>query len=502
MTTSTRRAFLASATAPAILRPQSRRRPNILFAIADDQSYPHTGAMGDRVVKTPHFDRVAERGVLFRNAFCPAPQCAPTRASLLTGRYIWQNEEAGTHASLFPKKFQVYPDLLAAAGYFTGLTGKGAGPCNWQAPGWPHNPAGPSFDERKDRGVPQGVGNNDYSANFADFLKARPKEKPFCFWYGCQEPHRGYKKGIGLESGKKLDSVIVPSFMPDTPEVRSDILDYYYEIEHFDRHLGRILDQIAKAGELENTLVVVTSDNGMAFPGAKATMYDYGWHLPLAISWPDRVPAGRAVDDLVSFIDFAPTYLEAAGLKPSAAITGRSLLPILESKQSGQVDASRDKIFGGRERHSHARYDNMGYPARAIRTHQNLYVRNFKPDRWPAGDPEGYHDIDASPTKSLMMDRRKEGSIATLFEHCFGKHGEEQLYDIKADPGCLKDLASSPAHEPTRKRLRAELDRTLTAQKDPRMSGSEIFDSYPRHSPMRPELGGFSAQGAYNPRFT
>jgi uncharacterized sulfatase len=500
MKKATRRTFLAAA-APAILRSQARRRPNILFAIADDQSYPHTGAMGDRVVKTPNIDRLAEHGVLFRNAFCPAPQCAPTRASILTGRYIWQNEEAGTHASLFPKKFAVYPDLLAAAGYFTGLTGKGAGPCNWKASGWPHNPAGPSFDLRRDRGVPQGVSNNDYSANFADFLNARPKDKPFCFWYGCQEPHRAYKKGIGIESGKKPGDVIVPPFLPDNAEVRSDLLDYYTEIEHFDRHLGHIIDQIRKAGELSNTLIVVTSDNGMAFPGSKATMYDYGWHLPLVIAWPDRVPGGRAVDDLVSFIDFAPTYLQAAGLKPGPAITGRSLMPVLESKQSGRVDSSRDKIFGGRERHSHARYDNLGYPARSIRTHRFLYTRNFKPDRWPAGDPEGYHDIDGSPTKSFMMERRKESSIEPLFQHCFGKHPEEELYDVVSDPGCLKNLASAPEHAATRKQLRAELDRTLTAQQDPRMSGSEIFDSYPRHSPMRPELGGFATQGAYNPKF-
>ncbi|MBK5292237.1 MAG: sulfatase [Acidobacteriia bacterium] len=497
----TRRKFLAAAAAPAILRSQSSRRPNILFAIADDQSFPHTGAMGDRVVKTPHFDRVAERGVLFKNAFCPAPQCSPTRAALLTGRYIWQLEEAGTHASLFPKKFQVYPDLLAAAGYHPGLTGKGAGPCNWEAPGWPHNPAGPSFDARKDKNVPQGVNGNDYAANFADFLQARPKDKPFCFWYGCHEPHRVYKQGIGAASGKKLADVVVPPFLPDTAEIRSDILDYYQEIEHFDRHLGRILDQVEKAGELDNTLVVVTSDNGMSFPGSKASMYDYGWHQPLAIAWPARVKGGRKVDDLVSFIDFAPTYLEAAGLKPSSAITGRSLFSILDSSGSGQVDPSRDRIFGGRERHSHARRDNLGYPARAIRTHQHLYIRNFKPERWPAGDPQGYADIDNGPSKSYMMEHRTDFAVAPLFEHGFGKHPEEQLYDVTRDPGCLRNLAALPEQAATRQRLRADLERTLTAQKDPRMSGSEIFDSYPRHSPMRPELGGFSTRGAYNPQY-
>jgi uncharacterized sulfatase len=268
----TRRAFLA---APALLRPAQARRPNILFAIADDQSFPHTSAMGDPVVKTPAFDRVAASGVLFRNAFCPAPQCAPSRAALLTSRHIWQLEEAGTHASLFPSKFAAYTTLLARAGYHVGLSGKGAGPCNFKDGGWPHNPAGRSYDARRIE-PPEGINTNDYAANFADFLAARPKDAPFCFWFGSQEPHRAYARGSGVRSGKRLADAVVPPFLPDTGEVRSDILDYLTEIEYFDRQLARHLEQIARLGELENTIVVVTADNGMSFPHAKANLYDYG----------------------------------------------------------------------------------------------------------------------------------------------------------------------------------------------------------------------------------
>jgi uncharacterized sulfatase len=292
----------------------------------------------------------------------------------------------------------------------------------------------------------------------------------------------------------------VPPFLPDNEEVRSDLLDYLTEIEHFDRHLGQALDRIEKAGELENTLVVVTADNGMSFPGAKATMYEYGWHVPLAIAWPARIPGGRTVEDLVTFIDLGPTYLEAAGLKPLPAATGRSLMRTLTGTGNGLIDSSRDKIFGGRERHSHARFDNLGYPARAIRTRQHLYIRNFKPERWPAGDPPGYHDIDDGPSKAWMLGHRDEPSMKALFEHSFGKHPEEELFDIARDPGCLNNLAGQAAHAETKKRLRAELDRTLTAQGDPRMKGSEIFDSYPRISPMRPELGGFAEQ-RYNDNY-
>lgn len=478
----TRRALIAGA--PAILHAQARRtRPNILFAIADDQSWLHTSAAGDPVVRTPHFDRVAERGILFGNAFCPAPQCAPTRASILNGRPIWTNEEAGTHASLFPRKFPVYTETLEKAGYFVGLTGKGAGPADWTTPGWPHNPAGRSWDRHK----------SDYAANFAGFLEERPKDKPFCFWLGSNDPHRPYAPGSGFASGKKPDAVRVPPFLPDTREVRSDLLDYFFEIERFDAQLGKALSHIEKTGEMENTLVIVTADNGMPFPGAKARMYDYGWHIPMAAMWPARIRSGRAAGEFVSFVDLAPTYLEAAGLAVPGTMMGRSLLRVLE----GTRDAGRDRVYGGRERHSHARFDNLGYPARAVRTSDHLYIWNIKPDRHPAGDPEFYADIDDGPSKQYMLAHREH----PLFAHSFAKAPEEELFDVRKDPGCLTNLAADPAMRTAKQRLRDDLRKTLEAQGDPRMRGSEVFDSYPRVSPMRPGLGGFAERGKYNPKF-
>lgn len=478
----TRRELVAGA--PAILRAQRRRaRPNILFAIADDQSWLHTSAAGDPVVRTPLFDRVAERGILFRNAFCPAPQCAPTRASILNGRPIWMNEEAGTHASLFPRKFPVYTELLEKAGYFVGLTGKGAGPADWATPGWPHNPAGRSWDKQK----------GDYSANFAQFLAERPKDQPFCFWLGSQDPHRPYEAGSGLRSGKKLEAVRVPPFLPDTREIRSDLLDYFFEIERFDAQLGQALSHLERTGEMENTLVIVTADNGMSFPGAKARMYEYGWHIPMAAMWPERIRPGRVAEELVSFVDLAPSYLEAAGVAVPRTMMGRSLLRLWE----GARDASRDRVYGGRERHSHARFDNLGYPARAVRTRDHLYIWNLKPDRYPAGDPEFYADIDDGPSKRYMLARREH----PLFAHSFGKSPEEELFDIRKDPGCLTNLAANPAMKAVKQRLRDDLKKTLEAQGDPRIRGSEVFDSYPRVSAMRPALGGFAERGKYNPKY-
>lgn len=494
-----RRSFISTPlAAPAFLRGQDARRPNILFAISDDQSWLHTSAAGEKAVRTPGFDRVAQLGVRFTQAFAASPGCAPSRAAILTGRYPWQLREAGTHASLFPRDLTVYPDVLAKAGYFTGLTGKGAGPCNFKDAGWPHNPAGPSFDRRKAPAPAAGINTNDYAANFEDFLAQRPKDAPFCFWYGGQEPHRAYQPGLGLKSGKKLEDVTVPPFLPDTPEVRSDILDYLTEIEHFDRHLSRMLDTLEQAGQLENTLVVVTGDNGMSFPGAKAQMREYGIREPLAVCWPARIKGGRVSDELVSLIDFAPTYYAAAGIEPPPGLAGRNLLPLLAEGKP----LNRPFVLSGRERHSHARHDLLGYPSRALRNRHYLYVRNFAPDRWPAGDPPRYYDIDNGPTHQLMLARQSDPAVAPLFQADYGKHPAEELFDIRTDPGCLKNLA----REPRLRGVLAELRRTLTAQLkaqgDPRLGPNpNVWESYPRFSPTRPELGGFAEQGKYNPAY-
>ncbi len=496
-----RREFLGGAPA-LLLQPRSSKRPNILFCITDDQSWVNTSIAGDKGVKTPGFDRVARMGVLFQNAFSASPGCAPSRAAILTGRAPWQLEEAGTHASLFPKKFEVYPDMLEKAGYFVGLTGKGAGPCNWKDAGWTRNPAGPGFDKRTASKVLKGISSNDYAGNFEDFLTAKPKDRPFAFWCGFHEPHRAYEEGSGRRAGKRLEDAFVPPFLPDTPEIRNDILDYYMEIEHLDRHLSRMLDLLEKRGELENTLVVVTADNGMSFPRSKATMFEYGIHMPLAVAWPAVCKGGRKVDDIISFTDFAPTFLEAAGVPVPKVMTGKSFVDVLKSGKSGRVDPARSWAVSGRERHSHARFDNLGYPARALRTEQYLYIRNFKPDRWPAGDPEQYADVDNGPSKTYILQHRNDPKIKPFFDAAFGKQPAEQLFDIRTDPGCMKNLAGSPAHAAVLKKLRAQLEKTLLEQQDPRMLGKgDIWESYPRFSPMRPQLGGFAEQGKYNPKY-
>jgi uncharacterized sulfatase len=476
-------------------------RPNILIAIPNDQSFLHTSAAGCKAVRTPAFDRVAREGILFRNAFAASPGCSPSRASLLTGRHPWQIEQAGTHASSLPTNYVVFPDLLEAAGYAVGYTGKGWGPGDWKVSGRKRNPAGPEFGRRTLTPPFKGMKNNDYTGNFQDFLAERAKGRPFCFWYGAHEPHRGYQKDSGLKSGKKLEDVVVPPFLPDTPEVRSDILDYCVEIEWFDQHLGRMPKSLEDAGELDNTLVIVTSDNSMPFPRAKANCYEYGFHMPLAIRWGARVAGGRSVDDVVGSVDLTATILDACGVQPSVAspISGRSLLNILTSSKHGLVDATRTSAWCARERHSSARYNNWTYPQRALRTTQYLYIRNFKPDRWPAGDPRtlrsdgnlgrmhgAYHDIDEAPTLDLLTAGPDDPVLGKFLEMAVAKRPAEELYDIVKDPACLHNLAAEPPFARVKNELAGRLMDYLKQTGDPRATGNgDIWETYPRCSPIR-----------------
>jgi uncharacterized sulfatase len=295
-----------------------------------------------------------------------------------------------------------------------------------------------------------------------------PPGKPFCFWFGSQDPHRPYERCAGVKSGQRIEDVKVPPFLPDSPAVRSDILDYYFEIERFDRDVGAMLKLFDDAGQLDNTLVVVTSDNGFPFPRGKATCYEAGTRMPLAIRWPARVKSNRVVEDCVSLTDLTPTFLEAAGLKPPPEMTGHSLLSLLTSERSGQVDPARDKVFFGRERHANVRAGDLSYPIRAIRTADFLHLRNFEPDRWPAGDPPLYGNvdehlsIDGSPSKQAVIEHGDKPEVKRLFDLTFGKRPAEELYDLSKDPWQMINVAVDAQYFDRKTKLRAEVDRYLS----------------------------------------
>ncbi|MCH5377868.1 MAG: sulfatase [Planctomycetes bacterium] len=461
----------------------------MLFCIADDASYPHMGAYGCDWVKTPAFDRVARQGLLFRRAYTPNAKCAPSRACILTGRNSWQLEAAANHIPYFPAKFTTYAETLAENGYFVGYTAKGWAPGDaGRIDGRPRQLTGQNFSSRRTKPPASGISACDYAANFRDFLAARPAGQPFCFWYGCYEPHRGYEFGSGIKKGgKSIDQIDdVPDFWPDNDTVRTDMLDYAFEIEWFDQHLQKMLDALDEIGQLNNTLVVVTADNGLPFPRTKGQEYEYSNHLPLAIMWPAGIKSpGRVIDDFVSFIDFAPTFLELAGVDSQdtrmQTIQGRSLVEIFRSQESGTVIPQRDHVLIGKERHDIGRPHDWGYPIRGIVKDGYLYLRNFEPTRWPAGNPEtGYLNCDGSPTKTEVLQARKQTDTRKYWEWSFGKRPAEELFHLTDDVDCMNNLADDPAYRKIKDALAQQLTAELREQKDPRMFGQGyIFDEYP-----------------------
>lgn len=486
--------LLVAGSPAAAYAAEPPERPNILFCIADDASYHHFGVAGCRWVNTPAFDRIAAEGVFFRNCYTPNAKSAPSRAVILTGRNSWQLEEAGNHIAHFPAEYKVVTEVLREHGYDVAFTGKSWAPGNpGTVGGKPRRLTGIPYQRRKTTPPTKAMSTNDYAANFVDFLDENARSgKPWFFWFGATEPHRRYEYGSGVSvGGKSIDMIDrVPAFWPDTEIVRNDMLDYALEIEYYDSHIDRMLVELERRGLLENTIVIVTSDNGMPFPRSKGNNYEYSHHMPLAVMWSGGMKfPGREVTDYVSFTDFAPTILELAdvgepesGMKP---IAGRSLMPILESPKSGRISGRRDHLVFGRERHDYGRPLNQGYPIRGIIRDNWMFVWNLKPELYPAGNPEtGYLDVDGSPTKTLILDMYRSGRNDFYYSLSMGLRSEFELYNLSEDSDCMHNLAADPAQKPRVEALRTELLAILRSQNDPRIVGDgDVFDRYPFDKP-------------------
>jgi len=448
-------------------------RPNILFCLADDWAWPHAGAYGDPVVQTPTFDRLAREGVLFHHAYVSAPSCTPCRNSIVTGQQFYR---LGPGASLYGALDVKHPNfmfMLREAGYDIGHWRKAWGPGRFQQGGYTEHPCGPHM-------------------SFAEFMKSRDPRKPFCFWFGTYDPHRSYAKDSGLRSGMDIDRVPVPAFYPDVEPIRSDIADYYFEVQRWDSDVGEAIRLLEEAGELENTIIIMSGDNGMPFPRCKANVYDRGCHAPLAIRWTKGIKhPGREATDFVSLTDLAPTLLCAAGVEVPEAMTGRSLLPILQSDKAGRVMAERNYVVFGRERHTDCQEGGpTGYPARTLRTDGYLYIRNYAPDRWPVGTPYRHRaykpnawlgDCDNGPTKFyLWANRELDEAHRRYYELCFAKRPAEELYMLADDPDQVQNVASDPRYAQIKEKLAAQLTEYLKRTGDPRETGGGAkFDEYP-----------------------
>ncbi len=515
------------------------RRPNILFLFADDwgrfascySKVDGPGTLND-VIRTPNFDRLAREGVLFKNAHVTAPSCTPCRSSLLSGQYFFRTHLGsiliGAH---WDDKIPVYPQLLRASGYHIGKTYKvwspgtpadapyGTNAFNYSSAGGRFNQFSKNVTKLVAAGKPLAAAKqelyDEVMGNFDAFLAKRPPGQPFCYWFGPMHTHRKWEKG----SGKALWGIDpellkgkVPTFLPDVPEIREDLADYFGEAQAFDAALGLFLKKLEAMGELDNTIIAMSGDHGApGFTHGKCNLYDFGTGVSLAIRGPG-VKGGRVVDDFVNLMDLAPTFLEVGGVKPPAVMTGRSLVPVLASTTSGLVDPTRTWVITGRERHvEDAREGYVGYPQRSLRTKDFLYIINFKPDRWPMGDPKNLNqgndpnvtqltentritlaDMDSSPTKAWLVTHREDSEGRAFFDYAFAKRPEEELYATENDPHQVKNLASNPKFAEVRATMRAQLLAELKRVEDPRVSADVTFDKPPFVGPVTGE----SADGA------
>lgn len=511
----------------------AKDQPNILFLFADDwgryasllADVDGPGGIND-VVQTPNFDAIARRGVFFRNAHVSAPSCTPCRSALLTGRHFWQTGSGSILVgAVYDETIPSFPPLLRDAGYFLGYSHK-----VW-SPGRPGNAPytkQDGFHRRGGRinqfsqqvtkmmakGTPRELAKQEIleavRGNFRDLLAARPDAAPFCYWFGPTNVHRKWIKG----SGKALWDIDpdtlkgkMPAFLPDVPEVRQDLADYFGEIAAWDASIGVLLDELDQAGLTDNTLIVISGDHGApGFPHGKCNLYDFGTGACLSVTGPG-VHGGRVVDDMVSLIDLAPTFLEAAGVTPPETMTGRSLWPILRSEKSGLVDPTRDCVYTGRERHvENARTDLTPYPQRAIRTRDEVLILNFRPDRWPLGDPYRLEDgpeptvgelenntrvtlpdEDAGPTKAWLVGARKTEPWRDHFARVYGKRPRVELYDLQSDPDEMQNLAEDPAHRSRRRQLEQRLLAELERTGDPRLiDNGRFYETPPMAGPPYP----------------
>jgi uncharacterized sulfatase len=510
------RLFLVLLAAP-LAAADTAQKPNIVLLFADDLGR-YASAYADParpspndLVRTPVFDRLAREGARFDHAFVSVPSCTPSRGALYTGRHFFRN---GSFSQLHSRWTKGAPDpsdaitgmpvALERAGYHIG---------------WSHKSHIPErlLGGKKRQYSPAGNRINQFSANvtkhpekrgeiletvrknFQAFLADRKDGQPYFYSFNPTNTHRSWVRGSGQALwGLDPDQLKgkLPPFLPDNEVVREDFADYLGEVMAFDAACGVILDELARRGELDRTLVVVSGDHGApGFPRGKCNVHDFGSAVPLTLRWPGKIQAGRVVKSPVSLIDLAPTFLAAAGTSSPDDPDGQNLLPALAPEGGDRL--LRGWALIGREVHvGGARDGFLPYPVRALRTADFLYVRNFKPERWPMGDPlaaagdampdaaaldrdtrAAFADIDASPTKTwLVLNRHQEGLESTLL-HAWEKRPAEELYHLGEDPHQIRNLAADPAHATTLEKLREQLMAELRAKQDPRLS--DAFDRPP-----------------------
>ncbi|HYO81564.1 MAG TPA: sulfatase [Bryobacteraceae bacterium] len=443
-----RRQFLQAAAAvqaPGLLG-QSRVSRNVLLLIADDLGL-HTGAYGDKTARTPNLDKLAADGVRFTNAYCTTASCSASRSVIHSGLHNHANGQYG-HAHDF-HHFAYLPfvrpvsSLLKDSGYRTGVIGKmHVNPIERFR--WDLNSQGEARDvvsmAERARQFIEGAGGS-----------------PWFLQIGYADPHRAEKgfanrdyKGVVAE---KFDAakVEVPPFLPDNPETRAEIAEYYEACSRLDAGIGMITDVLRATKQLDNTLVLFISDNGMPFPNAKTNLYDAGSRLPLIMRMPGETRRGSTSDQFVSWTDITPTILEWTAAKPPAyALHGRSFL--------GSASAP-DRVYFSHTFHELTMY----YPTRGVRTARYKYLLNLFPElSFPFST-----DLWASDTWQSVRKAGPSGKLGLRVAETYLHRPAEELYDLSSDPFEVRNLAASSDHQAVLKQLRQDVRRFRVDTRDP-----------------------------------
>jgi N-sulfoglucosamine sulfohydrolase len=421
-------------------------RPNLILIIADDMNWDDCGAYGHPHIRTPNIDRLAREGLRFEQAYLTASSCSPSRASIITGKYPHNTGAEQLHWPLPPHSV-TFVQQLKTAGYYTAAAGK------WHL----GDDVKDHFDLVKDAStagfqLPTGDGKQPPKMiaekpsgceDWLPVLKGRPKDKPFFLWLAALDPHREYEDGA-LKPAHKNSDVILPPYLPDTPEVRGDFRLYYDEIGRLDQYIGKVLRELGRQDVANNTVIMFISDNGRPFPREKTSLYDGGIRTPLIVRWPGGIEPDQVTKSLVSSVDIGPTFLELAGIEPADSFEGTSFLPILESP------AAKGREFAFAEDHWHDYEDH----ARAVTDGRYKLIRNDYPDL--AATPSA--DAGRSPTWQTMLRLQETGKLSKVQQSCFlSPRPKWELYDLKTDPHELTNLDDSKKHTADLKRLQTAL---------------------------------------------
>lgn len=434
-------------------------KPNIVFILSDDHSYPYLGCYGESEMKTPNLDRFAAEGIKFRRMFTSAPQCVPSRATIMTGRSPVACRIT-RFSSPLPRDEITFPEILRQqAGYFVGVLGR-----SYHLDGSGRAPEATAavFEEKQMKTFPDrfnyvdATGQENVPKRMGEFFDQRPKDKPYFLWVNFSDPHHPWNTGKNPPPPEKVK---VPGFLPDLPGVRADMSRYLGEIEHADGDFQLVLDIIKDRAGLDNTLIIFMGDNGMAFPSGKGNLHDPGLNVPLLAWWPGVIKPGGDSSALISGEDIAPTCLEAAGLKVPERISGVSFLPLL----LGKSFKAREHIFAERGPHGSASFtENTTASAvdysRAVRSDRYKLIYNITPNlRYTPVDSQG------EAYWKEMVAAFEKNQLASEFVKLYftSPRPVYELYDLQDDPSELNNLYGRKELEEVEDSLKVALQRKM-----------------------------------------